>query len=239
MSSAFSFQIDWKHLAALSLLASRDATRYILNGVFVQACPTGAPYVLMVATDGRRMGVYRAAVPEPMPAGEGVIIPLSLVSASRPKGKTEIVIEVEPANKRRRVTIRPLGGGKSVSDFASDGNYPNWRHVMPTREMVPAPQVAIQLGFAADFAAIAQAFGGKHGTGAYLRSHADPANPSSVIHSVILMNHPEFIGVLMPVRCDTDRPVPEWAKVIPAPKPAEPTPAPAPAAESAPVPATT
>lgn len=52
----FSFTIPHNKLRAAALLASTDETRYCLCGVNVEAHPGG---VLLIATDGRRMGIFR------------------------------------------------------------------------------------------------------------------------------------------------------------------------------------
>src|SRR5688572_22703331 len=45
-----------RELQAMRLLASEDETRFVLNGVHVEL---GPEHVLLIATDGRRLGVLR------------------------------------------------------------------------------------------------------------------------------------------------------------------------------------
>lgn len=56
--------------------ASPDGTRYIMNGVCLQADPTG--YVRITATDGRRLISIRTAITYNLPV-DGVVIPASTV----------------------------------------------------------------------------------------------------------------------------------------------------------------
>lgn len=93
--------------------ASTDATRYILNGVYFVAENNE-----WAATDGKLLTVY----PETANGRPSVIIPLEAVKRHR---KTGMPIEFDGA---RTITC----GGQAFR--ALDGQYPNYRQVIPRAE---------------------------------------------------------------------------------------------------------
>lgn len=126
----------------MALLASVDQTRYILNGVSVEVIPDKG--TLLIATDGRRLGVLRSNA-EILEDGreEGATgiywIPTSLIK-SVPSSLRTAILTFEGLT----VSIRSLGSyGMTYSEEISPGNYPNWRGLVPTGELVPA----VRLGF--------------------------------------------------------------------------------------------
>ena len=113
--------------------ASSDETRYVLNGVFITRHLAGA----VVATDGRRLAMQAAAV-----ATADAILPKNLVSL------LDDAACQSAAMWQRRPAYRPPvdePDGIHLEDIASmkfpratltfriiDGNYPNYRQVIPS-----------------------------------------------------------------------------------------------------------
>ena len=102
--------------------ASTDETRYILNGLLIESTGDG---LLVIATDGRRL----AKVEMPMddcPAFT-VVIPnktVSLLHRTMTSGSCQVDLYPGAMN----FTVK----GTSIYSKLIEGNYPNWRQVMPS-----------------------------------------------------------------------------------------------------------
>lgn len=110
---------------------STDQTRYVLNGTFISRDGE------VVATDGRRL----AHSPTPLTLlPEDMILPVKLIKplAALANGRIEgAEIHHEPADCRLPVWFNgthllAMHSGAYVQCRLIDGNYPNWRQVIPT-----------------------------------------------------------------------------------------------------------
>lgn len=108
---------------------STDGTRYTLNGVLCEMAPTGAT---LVATDGRRLASVEVAADSPgseIVMGGQIIIPT--------KCAAEILrligdignAQIEFNENQIKIKI----GDVTLASKLIDGNYPNYRQVMPEK----------------------------------------------------------------------------------------------------------
>ena len=106
--------------------ASTDATRYSLNGVFLQA---EGEVAVAVATDGHRLA--KVEVPWNGPSVFGSILPRKAVAIMRSilegvDGSVALTV------KDRLVTL--MVGDESVSLRLIDGQFPRWQEVIPSSD---------------------------------------------------------------------------------------------------------
>ncbi|MBM3839909.1 MAG: DNA polymerase III subunit beta [Verrucomicrobia bacterium] len=124
-------------LRKTSYAISTDETRFVLNGIFFSVKENK---VTMVATDGRRL----ALVDEEAEGLEGVslefIVPTKAVNELSRLLQGSGDIEVRPRENQVAFNLRGEGGlAVVVISKLVEGNYPNYRQVIPTqvKERVP------------------------------------------------------------------------------------------------------
>ena len=99
--------------------ASTDETRYVLNGVAIDVDKTGTH---MVATDGKRLAAFSTAA---MPVPATVILPHSkFLSWTQLGAENRIGVSKEGM-------FRLVSGPWSYTTKLIDGQFPNWRQVVP------------------------------------------------------------------------------------------------------------
>ena len=145
-------EINLRHLCAINKYgASKEETRYYLNGVF---CHTSEDrqWVHFVATDGHRMIVHR--VPNADNVDWSFIIPRTMLErfkfSARDRGFADLSF------LDGRVTIQHAGS--SSSELPVDGTFPDYVRIRPVDngEILPA---AFNGQYCADFDALAKVFG--------------------------------------------------------------------------------
>jgi hypothetical protein len=147
-------QLNIRALKAVALMASKERTRYYLNGVYIEF---HANHLVMVATDGHCLAAVRQTLDAPLPAPPaGVIIPLDLIARIKPS-KVEPLAHAELSVTGARVTIDYLGDTFAAN--AIDGTFPDWRRVAPASVSGVAAQFNPALP--ARFAAAARVFSSK------------------------------------------------------------------------------
>ena len=179
-------------LEAALICASREETRYYLNGVYVD--PAG----LVVSTDGHRLfaGDFtpdnsRAT----LPAFEGWIIPRDALQRAlkaapkRAKDPAARVLEISP-ERVGDVVCRPV-----------DGSFPDWRHVIPDAVTPDGKAAQFDGAYLSDFDKIAAILSGARGK-AFCTLHPNGDSPAPVT-----FGDAPAIGVIMPVRDFVNRPV--------------------------------
>lgn len=203
------FFINWKYLKAMNHLASRDQCRYVLNGVCVERRKN---FAVLVATDGRKLGAYRASITdEKYVSSCNFIIPSFLIQKiDVPRdGDSRILVETVQENLGNQQYVTVFSGidGLSMGCRTVGGNYPNWRQVLPGGNM----QGRVVAQFNADFVSeIAKASKLLGGSGNIKLWQSEGALSPYYVDSGIK----EFSAVLMPVRKDDTYlpPVPEILK---------------------------
>ena len=122
-------------LKAAALFASKEQTRYYLNGVY-SCVKNGKGH--LIATDGKAMFCAEHDVPETLQVNadhNGAIIPLSLIEQLKPKkGYDYVTVRLigEPSHPQSRVG---LNYGATVIEAPSiDGTFPNYPLVVPRHD---------------------------------------------------------------------------------------------------------
>lgn len=215
-------KINRNVLIALSLIASRDESRYILQGVCVQVTPateTKPAKCYVVVTDGKRLCAAEAGTVIVPPEKQcDAIIPVNVpMLKALPKSKDNSQ-DVLIAFTERTATFRPNRSGNSVSDsFTSEliqGNYPKWRQVIPKGEQPTPLDPVFDWRLLKGFIKVAAMLQPKS-TGSVRLRQADPLAPILVL----IPNVPWMVGVLMPMRNDASACAPDWAIEQPEPQP--------------------
>lgn len=113
-----------RSLKSVFYAMSRDETRYNLNGVCIEA--DKEPTVRVIATDGHRLAVADAG-PVKLPWEGSILVPHKAVKLLLPllKGLSEVDMVVDSD----RLYI--ASGDWSVVTRLIEGEFPNWRQVVP------------------------------------------------------------------------------------------------------------
>lgn len=116
-------------LDAVAPSMSSDETRYTLNGVFANATADG---LVFVATDGRRLHMRNST--QKLPDGTKAIIPAKTVHMLSSLLRAEKAKEIDVWFDARRVTFRIAreDGEVMLQSKLVDGNYPNYKQVIPS-----------------------------------------------------------------------------------------------------------
>jgi DNA polymerase III sliding clamp (beta) subunit (PCNA family) len=127
-------QINANLFARVAVAQSTDPGRYYLCGVCIQRNPRGEG-VTLTATDGHCLLTAHdpKADPAALPAA-GVIVNLGKdgLKAAR-KGGT---VTIDPATGEASVQTHGLTVWRSAASTLLDGNYPDWRRILPQGEMI-------------------------------------------------------------------------------------------------------
>jgi len=191
--------INLSYIKAVNVAASKEDTRYYLNGVCLQA--TRANGVIMVATDGHRLMAIRQT--ENYDGDEiNIIIPRAIIDAIKipkfiPEGELTKI-----ADDKWSLDI----GGVATTFAPVDGTFPDWRRVVPeTCDGTPATFNAAYYG---DFGKIAKILGKSAESLSIIHNGAGPS-------LVDFGNDLDGFGVIMPLRrrvSHDDYAKPSWAK---------------------------
>lgn len=193
-------QIHRNVLIAMQGMASRDAGRYILTGIFVE---TVGDDVFVVATDGRRMAAIKAGAlvekaAEGQPTSFSFVADVKLIRALCCSG--DVALELA----KDEVVIRS-DGKKSVSIPLIEGNYPTWRQVVP-KGVQPEPiSPTFNWNLLNSFAKAIGILSGKPPT--MTVRQGDPLTAMTIFSADV----PDFIGILMPLSNHADYKTPDWA----------------------------
>lgn len=198
---------------AVALAVSTEATRYYLQGVYVEPHPVAG--AILTATDGHILISAHDA--------EGIcttpaIVALDKVRLAACKAKLKIP---------HRVIVREDGtadidlNGTSVETARNvivDGAFPDWRRVLPR----------------GPFGATVDAFNGEllgvMGTAAGILSDSKTNRTIRVLSKIDETECPNLVrfagvdfafGVVMPIRAGSDLDMPDWVNAQPQPQPAE------------------
>lgn len=193
----------------LKPFVSTEEIRYYLNGVHFRQ---GAEGVLLVATDGRRLGVFNAE--EALCNGDGIVkLPPRLPKIE--KGYTAWLIVGQFAKTdialimqfKAKATALEIAENASLHNALAlfprpliEGSYPDWRKVVPAN--LGKPTGCFNSAYLADYACAANA---KKGAPITLYGDA-PGDP----HIVAVGGEKNFIGVQMPMRGDVLPELPIW-----------------------------
>ena len=197
--------IDHSIIKALLICAAKQDTRYYLKGVCVDARANGD--VVLVATDGHRLLAYPVAVDsiEALAPGE-YIIPRETLEAVKPAKAGRITlpihIDITTAPDTRHpedaeVIIKgktsiTVTGATSAVTAPIDGEYPNWRRIVPASTSGEIAQ--FNADYVAGFGDVCKLLGGKYGP--FINHNGGSC--------AVVTNLPGALGLIMPMRMDGD-----------------------------------
>lgn len=124
--------------------SSTDATRYILNGVQLDVSDPASHY--MVGTDGRHLFSANSFA---LPLSDSVTIPNHKLLMWR--GLADLPWALASHKKKDTALVRIVAGDWTLTMRTIEGNYPNWRQVVPNPEQ---HRTAVTLPDEHDFAKI-------------------------------------------------------------------------------------
>lgn len=203
--------ISATYAAKIQAFISTEETRYYLNGFLIEPHTVAGAYI--VATDGHRMGIFHDA--DATVAQKDIIrLPKDFIKACKARSAYPLFVYVD--HEKQAAYLAPaLEEGASLPDDLStlqacdavalkvlvDGTFPDWERVCPAAPTDDQTRVtsfsAKHLG---EFAAVADQ------RNAPITVYAkEPMAPAWVFVS----RHPEFLGVLMPIR-GADAKLPAW-----------------------------
>lgn len=204
--------ISVKELLAANVFSSDDESRYVLNGILIEAKPKALP--LLVATDGRRLAVIETqAEQESLPDVEfSFVLQKHFIKAIHSLAKLVsiklfplVTIEANPGSKR---ALFHFMAGKHVLDIEDgaliEGTYPAWREVVPTGDKTPISQLGVNSEFVGDFAKAAK-----------FLDVSDPLIQLNIFSQegameIRMAQKPNFYAVLMPCKIDDMEYQPEF-----------------------------
>ncbi|HOJ97961.1 MAG TPA: DNA polymerase III subunit beta [Termitinemataceae bacterium] len=119
---------DLKDMISQTIFAiSDDETRYFMNGVFFEKQD---PYVVMVATDGRRLAYIQKSMEEGIPDFKGIIIPPKILNLILKRASDEGSASLAVTEKNIFVKF----GSYLFSSVLIEGQFPNYRRVIPENQ---------------------------------------------------------------------------------------------------------
>lgn len=188
-----------KYITAVSLFASKDETRYILNGFKVEA---KKGRVVLVATDGRCLFTVNVTDDSEI-SGDAAefVFPASLavgLPRATQEGKGRLTIEYDG----KEISV---SGSRKISAPCLEGNFPNWRQVIPSAPPKPMDSIHVDVGFLNKFErAIHLIAKNNYGMRLSAGGQTDPIVIRPLDASVAA------IGVVMPIRSEGSFELPEW-----------------------------
>ena len=116
---------DFKEMVTQTVFAvSDDETRYFMNGVFLEKAEDN---IIMVATDGRRLAYINKSAGKEIADFAGVIVPPKILNVITKRAGDEGLISISVTDK----TIFIRFGSYSLSSVLLEGQFPNYRKVIP------------------------------------------------------------------------------------------------------------
>lgn len=113
-----------------SFAISTDESRYVLNGVFVSMKENK---LTMVATDGRRLALVDEEVDIPQAVNGDYIIPAKAINELNRQLTETGTIELRFGENQASMRLKPEKGPEvRITTKLIEGNYPNYRQVIPS-----------------------------------------------------------------------------------------------------------
>ncbi len=210
----FSVRADF--FACAHMTRSYEATRYYLNGVFLDPeSPRNLnrPGVFIVATDGHRMTVFHdengSADAPVIVAPDKDLIKYALPGKRKHEtGDPCVKLVNENGHARLQRYGAPNGGRhdeapRAVNLSIVDGTFPDWRRII-LEDRAAATVLCFNGEYLGDFGDMARRL---TGSPAFSIMAADPASPALLR----MASCPEFLGILMGVRGGASG-LPDWIK---------------------------
>ena len=189
--------INLKVLAALSLCASTEKTRYYLCGVCVEIAPRHITYV---ATDGHLLAAHREELADDAPDNEllgSFIIPTAMCTKFKLKKGASTVGTIMPDAEHLTIAY----GAERIGFTPVDGPFPDWRRVVPA---LPTGETKTAQFSAHNVSRLANV-GTQLGYGA-MYIHHDGNSPTLVDW----LDNTDTVAVIMPHRVALEPKHPAW-----------------------------
>lgn len=207
------FNVLLNEIKAAILFASTDDSRYVLNSVNFECRPGAKP--LLVGCNGRTLGVIETdaeqldysqpdAADKLPPCdcrftmGIAALKPFCAFAKAVDNADVGGMVTIEYHHPTRVVIHIPCGG--TVVDFEKgaviEGDFPNFRQVVPVGDKTPVSHLGINPEYVADFGKAGKLLG------------ADPALlqvnmfSATQAYEIRIGGKPNFYGLLMPVKPD-------------------------------------
>lgn len=193
-------QLDRNAMIAMQMLASSDASRYILTGVHFEVLDES---VVLVGTNGMMLGALNTkACPQgTLKEFTADLTCVKLLKAS----KLPVTVEVFESE----VSFK-LNGIKIVTNRI-EGDFPHWRTVVPKSKFCHG-SYSFNPNLVSKLCRLSSLLAPNQGGSVSMIPHADDKNEFSPLspYSVLIPSCESFYGVLMPMRA-TEQTVPKWA----------------------------
>jgi DNA polymerase-3 subunit beta len=186
------FTVKQSTLKALLLLAAKKDIRYYLVGVNVEFSPS---ITRVIATDGHKLGLHQAGAQN---WGNGsLIIPADVINALPKSGTYDPELTfIKCDGNATGWTITGLPNGGQMVFQQLDGNFPDYRRVCQLK--TDGLAASYNPEYLMQFFKVQQSLGGSK----KCIPNVYQSGKSSAM--VTLAGVPEFYGVIMPMRCDSD-----------------------------------
>jgi DNA polymerase-3 subunit beta len=116
---------DFKEMVTQTVFAvSDDETRYFMNGVYLEKSDDK---IIMVATDGRRLAFISKTAGKDITDFAGIIVPPKILNVITKRSGDEGLVSISVTDK----TIFIRFGSYSLSSVLLEGQFPNYRKVIP------------------------------------------------------------------------------------------------------------
>lgn len=201
-------KFDAKLLRLLAPFVAVNDMRHHINGLRVERATDKNKGIYLVATDGCRLAAYYD--PDGMIVaddGKGAVIrlPRAMLAAAKAPRHRDMKLIV----RGMRASIATDFGGDAHDDAVNetyimpgnpyvDGTFPNWRNVMPVFESLASHvTVDVNPNLLVSFAGLCSKY-----TGMKLWQSEGSITGQLVVQ---LPEHPNFVGLLMPMRLDANK----------------------------------
>jgi DNA polymerase III subunit beta len=195
------FTINQKHLKAVSYFQAHNDIRIYLNGVLAEFSPCETR---LIATNGHVLAAYRTAA-ENTETGSIIIPAETIKTMLQWKHRNLANIRIDNRGDEFRAEL-----GENVAVFKPiDGEFPNYRQVLP-KNTVTGEACQINPNLLALFARAGEAMGTKSSR-VMVGYNGDRHGGGPCL--VEVNGNPDFIGVVMPMRCegaDIPKSSPSW-----------------------------
>lgn len=208
-------QFKAKYLPALLAFKQKQGIRFYLDSIRIEPHPDGG--AILIATDGARMMIVLDATAT---CAESANLTVRYDAARFCKGSDNIITidasdRLIVSNPEGELYVQP---GKATFDLKGI-KYPEWRSVVPKFSEL---KTAVADYFACGYVeAIVRAHPNYKKAGAFMPGHVRfwQAGANQCM-AVEFAGHPEYLGIIMPIRetCDRQQTLPLWVKAF-APRP--------------------
>jgi DNA polymerase-3 subunit beta len=185
------FTVKQSALKALVLLAAKKDVRYYLCGVNVEFSPS---VTRLVVTDGHKLGVYQTGAQNV--GNDSLIIPSDVINALPKSGSYDPELTFSKCEGPGAWTITGLPNNGQVTFQQVDGKFPDHQRVCSFK--TDGSPASYNPAYLMQFLKVQHLLGGSK---KYIPNVYQSGKSSAL---VTLAGVPEFYGVIMPMKADSD-----------------------------------